>query len=364
MRLSATLSLYIGRQFVLWFLAILGGMLAIVYLLDTVELLRRAANKPDAAFQIVLTMGLLKLPEIGQEIVPFVVLFGGMYTFWRLTRTQELVVVRASGISVWQFMAPVLTATFLIGMTLVGVLNPIFSAMLGRYEQLENRYLRGMKSSLDVAESGIWLRQVGEPQAYLIHADAIVPGTLELRQVMVLLNESDGQVSGRFDAASATLRDGFWELRDAWFNRPGRVGEFLPAYRLPTELTEQKIQEAFASPDTLSFWELPGFIATLEATGLSSVRHRLHWHSLLAQPVLLCAMILLAAAFAMRQVRRGGALTLIALGIAAALLLFVMQDIVLALGMSGTIPVLLAAWAPAGVSVMLGAAALLHLEDG
>jgi len=364
MRLSTTLSTYIGRQFLVWFTVALAGMLSIIYLLDTVELLRRAANKPDATFELIVGMGLLKLPEIGQEVFPFVVLFGGMYTFWRLTRTQELVVARASGISVWQFMAPVLVTAVVIAGVQVGILNPIFSAMLSRYEQLENRYLRGQTSSLDVARSGIWLRQMAEPQGYLLHADSVVPGTLELRNVMILLEAPGGRVTGRLDARSAVLQPGFWELREVFYNRPGVPAEFLQRYELATDLTEQKIQDSFASPDTLSFWELPRFIETLEATGLSSVRHRMHWHTLLAQPVLFASMILLAGAFALRQVRRGGALMLVGTGIVAALLLFAVKDVVLALGLSGAVPVVLAAWAPAGVAAMLGTAALLHTEDG
>lgn len=373
MRLSPTLSAYIGRQFLLWFMAVLGVMLAIIYLLDTVELLRRAATKADATFEIIVGMGLLKLPEIGQQVFPFVILFGGLYTFWRLTRTQELVVARASGISVWQFMAPVMLTAVGVGILLITVLNPIFSAMLSRYEQMENRYLRGQTSSLDVAKSGLWLRQPGDDLSYLIHAESVVPGTLELRKVMVLLDAPAGappgptgapQVAGRLDAAGAVLKEGYWDLREVWYNRPGRPPEFLARYRLPTELTEQRIQESFASPDTLSFWELPRFIETLEATGLSSIRHRLYWHSLLAQPVFFAAMVLLAAAFALRQARRGGVLGLIAAGLATTLVLFVLRDIVRALGVSGAVPVPLAAWAPAGITVMLGIAALLHMEDG
>lgn len=363
LRLSTTLSAYIGRQFLVWFLAALAGMLAIIYLLDVVELLRRAANKPEATLDLVIAMGLLKLPEIGQEVFPFVVLFGGMYTFWRLTRTQELVVARASGISVWQFMAPVLAVAVLLGLAQITVLNPVFASMLGRYEAMENRYLRGQTSSLDVARSGLWLRQRGE-RGYLIHAESVVPGTLTLRRVMVLMETPTGRVTGRLDAETATLRDGHWELVNAFYNRPGLPPEHLERFELPTDLTESRIQESFASPDTLSFWELPGFIATLEATGLSSLRHRMHWHSLLARPALFAAMVLLAGAFALRRGRGGGSLMMIGIGIAAALLLFTVQDVVQALGMSGTIPVVLAAWAPAGVAIMLGTAALLHLEDG
>ena len=48
----------------------------------------------------------------------------------------------------------------------------------------------------------------------------------------------------------------------------------------------------------------------------------------------------------------------------AGILLYVLSDVVFALGLSGKIPVVLAAWTPAGVSSLLGLAMLFHLEDG
>jgi lipopolysaccharide export system permease protein len=75
-------------------------------------------------------------------------------------------------------------------------------------------------------------------------------------------------------------------------------------------------------------------------------------------------MVLLAAAFSLRHVRHGGTLTLVATGVAAGFALFILNKLVIMLGMSGTLPVVLAAWAPTGIAWMLGAAALLHLEDG
>jgi lipopolysaccharide export system permease protein len=51
-------------------------------------------------------------------------------------------------------------------------------------------------------------------------------------------------------------------------------------------------------------------------------------------------------------------------GVAAGFLLYFLSDIVVALGLSAKIPVLLAAWTPAGISTIFGISMLLHLEDG
>ena len=61
------------------------------------------ARRPGA---LLLEMAALKLPHTAQDVMPFAVLFGTMLAFWRLTRSNELVVARAAGVSVWRFLTP------------------------------------------------------------------------------------------------------------------------------------------------------------------------------------------------------------------------------------------------------------------
>jgi len=90
----------------------------------------------------------------------------------------------------------------------------------------------------------------------------------------------------------------------------------------------------------------------------------LQMHALIAEPLLLCGMVMIAAGFAMRHVRRGGTLLILAMGVGASFALYVFSDIVHALGLSARIPVELAAWAPAVVVLLIGLSMLVHLEDG
>ena len=101
MRLSSTLSFYIARQFVLWFFSFLAVLMAVIMLFDFIELLRRGATRPDVTTLLTLRMAILKLPEVLQDLFHFIVLFSAMFTFWRLTRNQELVIARAAGVSAW-----------------------------------------------------------------------------------------------------------------------------------------------------------------------------------------------------------------------------------------------------------------------
>lgn len=364
MRTSATLSRYIGRLFMFWFASVFVSLLGVIFLLDTIELMRRAAAKAHVTLDVVLAMALLKLPMMAQEILPFAILFSGMLVFARLTRNRELVVARAAGISVWQFLLPVLLLALLIGVFNIAAFNPIASVLTTRFELMESRYLRGRSSLLAVSENGLWLRQGDEAGQSVVHAQRVLPNSMNLQDVIIFLYEGTDRFVGRIDAAEARLGDGFWELRDAWLTAPDKPPTFAPRHTVPTNLTLEDIQDSFAAPETMSFWELPGFIEVLESAGFSGLRHRLYWHSLLASPLLLSAMILIAATFTVRLTRHGGTALIIAGGVCVGFLLYFLSDLVLALGLSSSIPVLLAAWTPAGVSTLLGLAMLLHLEDG
>src|SRR5262249_51560891 len=100
------------------------------------------------------------------------------------------------------------------------------------------------------------------------------------------------------------------------------------------------------------------------AAGFSALRHRLHWHALLATPLLMCAMILIAATFTLRQDRRGSTIFVIAAGVLTGFTLYVAQDFVFALGLSDSIPVTLAAWTPSGAGRVLGIGTVVLLGAG
>ena len=360
-----TFSRYVARQFVAWFGVMMLTLAMIILLFELVEMLRRGAGH-DLTLGLALQMSLLKLPDTLSVLFHFAVLFAAMFTFWRLTRSQELVVARASGVSAWQFLAPVVLAAALIGVAKVTLINPLSATMMARFETIDKRIFHGIASdTLEISESGLWLRQRDADGISVIYAaDADARG-LTLSDLTVFLYSLDHGYRGRIDAPTGRLAAGFWDIRDAWVSLVGTPRpEFVDRHRLPSNLTPERIQESFAAPETLSFWELPAFIETLEATGFSAVRHRLHYEVLLAQPLFLSAMVLFAAAFSLRQTRRGGAGVMILAGLMTGFVIFVLNDVIVALGLAQNIPILLAAWTPAAFSCLIGMTALLHLEDG
>lgn len=374
MTLAITFSRYVARRFLGATCAMLAGLTLLVSLFDFIELLRRAAAKPEASFALVAQIAALRLPFVALQILPFAILLGGILAFWRLTRSSELVVARAAGISAWGFLSgPVAVA---VGFGILGTagISPLSSAMLARAERLDYAYLRSTAGLTALAGGRLWLRQAdrgldpmgvailsGRPEAGRGEA---VPTTFTMTDVSLWRLSANDRPLQRIEAPRARLLPGRWVLEDSiTFNADHSAGP-RQTISFPTELTPDRIENSFASPDTLSFWALPGFIAVLEQAGFSAVRHRLHFQSLLSLPLLAAAMALLAAGFSMRHSRRGGVAQMIGAGVSAGFALFVLDKITSEFGEAGSLPVGLAAWAPTIAGLLLALALLLHLEDG
>lgn len=372
MKVNPTLSWYLARIYFSNMLLLLVGLLAVIYLFDTVELIRRASKMADVPLVLVLQMSLLKLPEVGQVLFPFAILFSAMYTFWQLTRRYELIVVRAAGFSVWQFLAPILTVAVLAGFLQMSIINPIGALLIGKFEQLENMYLKHQESQIAIFREGLWLRQdiiktekMQERGDYIIlHAERIKQSNWVLQNVDVLFFDAADTFLQRLDADKAVLGDGQWIFDNIIIHKKDGSTFTKKNYYLPTRLTVEDVEDSFSSPDTISFWRLSGYIKTLEETGLNTSRLRVHFHNLMAQPLLFAAMVLLAATVSMRPPRNRGALWLFSIGIFIGFLVFFVSSFLQALGASEQIPPALAAWSPALVAFLLGLTVVMGFEDG
>ena len=60
-------------------------------------------------------LSFLRTPTFAEQALPFAVLFGSMIAFLNLSRKMELIVARAAGVSVWQFLTPPVVVIVLIG---------------------------------------------------------------------------------------------------------------------------------------------------------------------------------------------------------------------------------------------------------
>ncbi|WP_333818002.1 LPS export ABC transporter permease LptG [Tabrizicola sp.] len=364
-----TLSLYIARRFLGSVGKVFLAFFAILMLIDMIEELRRFS---DAGIGLTgaAHMALLSVPETMYRILPLIIVMGAIANFLGLARSSELVVVRAAGRSGLRFLVTPLLVSVALGLVAVALFNPLVAATSKAYDDARSRLSQGGRSVLSVADTGLWLRQgSGEGQTVIQAARSNLDGT-QLFGVTFLGFDQKGQPTRRIEAEAAKLVAGAWQLTgtktwDLTAANPEQTAVRAEGpVALASDLTPERIRDSFGTPSAIAFWDLPNYIGDLERAGFSAQAYRLWYQMELALPMLMAAMVLVAAGFTMRHVRFGGTGKMVLYALLAGFGFFFLRNFAQALGDAGQIPILLAAWSPPLAAVMLSLGLLLHLEDG
>ncbi len=340
---------------------------SVIMLVDFIDVSRTLSGRGDIGFPQIAELVLLKSPSIILLLLPFVFLFGVMGAFVALNRRSELIAMRAVGVSAWRFLFPAAAAAFAVGIVAVAVLSPSAAALNGRFED-RRAALTGGDSPASAGE--VWLRQGTPGGQIVIHASQrdTRHGSLRLQGVSMFIQSvaAAGAVdfTRRIDADEAVLMPGYWRLSNAREARPGSESIHSEVLSLPSTLDRRSAMEKFVAPAAVAFWDLPETIRAADRAGYSSAAYRLRLQQLLATPLLLAAMTLVAAAFSLRLLRLGDLAGLAAAGVALGFAVFLLNQFCWALGSTDVMPVAFAAWAPP-VLALLGAVTLLcYTEDG
>ena len=328
------------------------------------ELIRRASSRPNVGLDTLATMAALHLPHILEVTLPFAMLIAAMAVFWRMSRHHELAVARASGLSIWQLMLPGILTAFVIGVIKVLAFNPLAATSLKIFEDMEARYFNKVQNNPLLSNAGLWLKDFSGEHDLIVHASVLNPKDHILRDVRIYRFKSEDRFDTRIDAESAMLTDDHWLLHKVVVISPDAERVQYSSLSIPTKLNWQTIEKSVTNPKSTPVWELPDQIRRIEESGFSAALHRAHFHATLVSPISLCAMVIIAATFAIRQPRRGGLLLIMTYGALAGIGFYILSQIFLRLGQSGQIPAILAAWAPTTCVLMLGSTWLLYTEDG
>jgi lipopolysaccharide export system permease protein len=243
------------------------------------------------------------------------------------------------------------------------IYNPLSAAMQERAKEMESELFSGRASGLQDA-SGFWINQSTPEGQAIINAASSQGQGMRLAGLTVFQFLPDGTYKDRIEAREATLEPGRWH-----FKKVRRYTMTDPpvddaSFYLNTPLTPAQVRNSFATPETVSFWQLPDYIKSSAGSGLATAGYRLQYQKLISRPFLLAAMVMLAAAVSLRFFRFGGVQKMVLSGVGAGFLLYVLQKVTEDLSKAELMHPLAAAWLPVCVGGLTGFLALLYQEDG
>ena len=296
------------------------------------------------------------------------VLLSGLIFCLIFNRSSELIIMRAVGLSVWNIVLPLAATVVLIGCLDTLVFSPVTAWSARAYERMEERLRFTHSTPLVWSEDGFWLRELKPDGVQVLHASQLLQEKKQviLKNVSIFELNEQGNLRQETDGTQATLAHGVLSIKDAFvLDATEEKGYTEDLKEFATDLNLDRILEKFDDPQTMSFWRFPKFIKFLKASGFSTAQHLMYYHELIAFPLFLLSMLMIAIAVTFSSGNRQGKTFFKGLlSVACGFLLYFISRITNVLGLSGSLPYFLAAFGPALICLPLCISVLLHLEDG
>lgn len=306
---------------------------------------------------------LLRLPDLAAAALPFSVLVAALMVLAKLANNNEVLALKAAGVSYYGLLAAFLPAAVLVAgayFLLSDQLAPAFSREFAAWNA-EAR-LRTQAPPRDGEERGNWIRD-GDTR---VRVDAIADDGRRLLGVTLFICDEAGIEVRQVSAREARYAEERWTLFDAEQleigGAPGGDTTRAASLAWDTSLAPGQFADLWAPATTLGLTELMGFAAHPEQGNRPANVYETWMHKRLATPFTVFLMILLSAPVAQGFQRQRSLGLELAVGMGLGFLFFVTDGLLLALGEAGALPPALAAWAPMVLFASIGGATLVRME--
>ncbi len=309
------------------------------------------------------------IPYILYNMTPLCSLVAVLITFGSLSRTSELTAMKATGVSLYRVVVPILVLAAMLAASLFAF-DELYLPQANRRQEALLSAIKGKPTQTFLRPDRKWISgQTAGPneptrifyyQFFDPDKDAFANLTVfEFQPHTFALTRRLFATSARWD--SATSR---WILTDGW--QRSFQGETVAGFSTFSNATFAEIREQPAyfkkeerPSQEMSYDELTAYIHDLQQSGFDTTRLRVQLNRKLAYPLITLVMALVAVPFALSTGKRGNIAGLgTAIGVAIAY--YVIASIFENLGDVNSLPALLAAWSPDLLFAMLGSYFLLR----
>jgi len=339
---------YVLRGFALYLVLIVAAFLMLLLVFTLFELLGDILRNQISP----LTVGeylLNVVPYFLYNTTPLSMLLAVLVTFGLLQRSNEITAIKATGISLYRIIVPVLIASTLVAGVLFLSDQLYLPYTNKRQDALRNRikgkpaqtYLRPDRKWIFGQHSDIYYYQFFDP-------DRDVFGGVSVFQ----FDPHTFQITHRITADRAHWSNpmGRWVYEQGW--ERSLSGSAIESYRKFDAATYPELAEAPAyfkkeikQSSEMSYDELRRYIHDLEQSGFDVVRLRVQLQKKIAYPLITLVMAVLAIPFALSAGKRS-AVAGVATAIGIGVVYWTISGLFEAMGNLSQLPPAVAAWSP------------------
>jgi LPS export ABC transporter permease LptG/LPS export ABC transporter permease LptF len=358
---------YVVIEFLKIFCLVLAGFVVLILVFTVFDLLKDILShnigwSTVGAYLVNLT------PSMLYQITPLAVLIAVLVTFGVLNRNSEIIAMKASGISLYRLVIPIVFFAALLSTSLF-LFDQYYLPQANRKQEALRNIIKGKPPQTVLRPEQNWIfgqPRPGEPDR-IFYYQFFDPGRKEFANLSLFeFDPSTFALSRRIFAARAVWdsETDSWRFLNGWQRdiNGANVSEFREYLKTSfAEIHEPPgyFQKESKKAQEMNFGQLESYIGDLSQSGFDTMRLRVElWHKL-AYPLMAVVMAALAIPFALSMGRRGS-LTGIAVAIAVTLAYFVVDGLFGALGNVNYLPAVLAAWSSDLLFGLLGGYLLLR----
>jgi LPS export ABC transporter permease LptG/LPS export ABC transporter permease LptF len=295
------------------------------------------------------------IPFILNSIMPLCALVAVLITFGTLNRTSELTAMKATGISLYRIVAPVLVVATLLS-ALLFVFDETYLPNANRRQEALLSVIKGKPAQTFLRPDRKWMsgQTSDNSQPTRIFYYQFFDSDRNVFANLTVFEFQPGtfNLTRRIFASSARWDDKLndWVFEDGW--QRTFAGESTTGYQTFTVATFPEIHEQptyFKKVDRqseqMSYTELSSYIQDLKQSGFDTMRLRVQLNHKLAYPLMTLVLAILAIPFALLAGKRGS-IAGVGTAIGVAIGYWVIAGIFENLGDVNSLPAVLAAWSP------------------
>ena len=342
---------YVVKLYLSWLSLAFLGLLGIFYISTLIDLSDKLF-RGETDGRTLLAYFWFATPQFIYYLIPVSALVATLVTIGLLTKSSELTVMKACGISLYRVAAPLLLFGALWGGFLFMLEETVLADANRRAEELRHVMRGGSPQTFDVMNRQWIVGKTGSIYHYLY-----LDSRRDQLNGLSVYEFDGGQLSKRTFAAEAVFGEG-WEGHDVW-EREFTAGSTAMPFKtfaeqdLPLEPPEY-FETQRPAADRMSYGQLRAYIGELRASGFDVVQPVAALHRKLSFPLVSIIMTLIALPFAVTTGCRG-AMYGVGIGIAVSAVYWIVISIFAAIGDAGLLAPVLAAWAP---NVLFGTSAV------
>ena len=367
---SMTLAIYFGKRYLISFIRVFLSIVLLVLLFDFLTNLNRL-NGIEAQIWNALILSLLRTTTYLSLAMPLIIMLSALAFSVSLSRSNEFIVLRASGVSALKGLFSVILSAFFLGIISIFILDPLAGKMIGYYDIKLDKLRSKEQSQVLINDNGYWMRQATLNGHQIIKAVSVSNNGQILHQVTIFNYDKNGLVTERFFSESAVLENNELLLKNTikWSDNkikanPIIANEKIKNLKIKTEITPAQLLDGYASPETISPWNMNKQIKKVKSSGFSVLKYQSKKMEQYAKPFLFIVMVILGTVFTLQNSRSRNIGISVVLAVASGFFLHFFQNFCTTLGRSGEIPLIVASWSPIISIGLIAMTLFLHYEDG